>query len=376
MNTASAARVRLDSLTGLRFYAALIVVLFHASKYLEPAAPAAAVFGLGYTGVSFFFILSGFVLAWSYKPGLPRKQFYWRRFARIWPLHALTTVLAAVAAVFVTGAALNWSALPAVLTLTQSWFPAGDIRYGFNGVSWSLSCEMFFYLLFPLIYPRLRVVRPGHAIVWIAVTMVAVAASCVLIFPTSQLGYLLYTLPAFRLGEFMMGICLAVLVKSGWTPKFASQHAFATTAVMYALIMAATNIVLHDPERMPYVVADLWMLPGFVAIIAAMACRDMRASGGHLANPYVVQLGLWSFALYLVHEILILAVAPLINALPPAAGIALGLGTVVVAVAASGALYEGFERPIEDRIRTWVGRGSSGPARGRRALVDSSGPLV
>ncbi|WP_189075346.1 acyltransferase family protein [Paenarthrobacter nicotinovorans] len=361
--------MRLDSLTGLRFYAALIVVLFHTAKYLEPAGPASKVVGLGYTGVSFFFVLSGFVLAWSRKPGLPNSQFYWRRFARVWPLHALTTIFAMVTALFITGATINWAALPAVLTLTQGWFPAGDIRYAFNGVSWSLSCEMFFYLVFPFAFQALRFLRPARVMVITAVSMVGVAGICVLVFPTSQLGYLLYTLPAFRLGEFIIGICLATLIKNGWTPKFTLSHALLFSAGLYAMIMLATDVALKDPERMPYVVADLWMLPGFAAIIAAAASRDIRATGGHFAARPIVKLGEWSFALYLVHELFILSAAPAINRLPNVAGILASGVVLIAAVLGSAALHEWFERPVEKQIRHWAGRGAVRPSRGRRAFV-------
>ncbi|MBT2549596.1 acyltransferase family protein [Arthrobacter sp. ISL-65] len=51
---------------------------------------------MGQAGVTFFFLLSGFVLAWSMNPSTSKRQFYWRRFARIWPLHALTALAAVV----------------------------------------------------------------------------------------------------------------------------------------------------------------------------------------------------------------------------------------------------------------------------------------
>lgn len=78
---------RLDSLTGARFVAALAVFLFHAGGIF----PAEGVFGKalafisrdGGIGVDFFFVLSGFVLAWSWRPGSSVKAFYRRRFARL-----------------------------------------------------------------------------------------------------------------------------------------------------------------------------------------------------------------------------------------------------------------------------------------------------
>lgn len=82
----------LPSLTGLRFFAASMVVLLHAAQRFDPISGMTHVVGFGYIGVSFFFMLSGFILAWTAREVDSPMQFYWRRFARVWPLHALTWV--------------------------------------------------------------------------------------------------------------------------------------------------------------------------------------------------------------------------------------------------------------------------------------------
>ncbi|WP_368784602.1 acyltransferase family protein [Arthrobacter sp. 4R501] len=89
-----APRTQLNSLTGLRFFAAMAVVLYHVHLYFPAVSDSLAIFGYGYTGVSFFFILSGFVLAWSHRPNFRPGRFYWNRVARIWPLHLLTMLVA------------------------------------------------------------------------------------------------------------------------------------------------------------------------------------------------------------------------------------------------------------------------------------------
>ncbi|MBB5642383.1 acyltransferase family protein [Cryobacterium roopkundense] len=78
----------------MRFYAALIVVIMHATHMLHPGELVTRAFGMGAVGVSFFFILSGFVLTWSRKSSLPNRKFYQNRFARIFPLHFLTWIAA------------------------------------------------------------------------------------------------------------------------------------------------------------------------------------------------------------------------------------------------------------------------------------------
>ncbi|WP_231738391.1 acyltransferase [Kocuria rosea] len=327
--------------------------MLHASQQLEPMAGTDSVVGFGYTGVGFFFVLSGFVLAWSRNPGLSKGQFYWRRFARVWPLHALTTLLAVPVALF-TGAGLAWAALPFVLTMTQSWAPPGELRYAFNGVSWSLSCEVFFYLLFPaLVGPISQRIRLMPAIAGAFLAMGVLGAIGVIALPSEVLGYLFYTMPPFRLGEFIIGICLALALQRGWRPRFTVGQALVGAVLMYAVLMAGMLLTFGEPARLPYVVADLWMLPSFMAIIVAAAAGDINNDGGFLRSSVLVRLGQWSFALYLIHELILKTAGLWVDSLNPGMGAFAALVVVAVAVGASGVLYEWFERPVESRLRKW-----------------------
>src|SRR5436305_1921821 len=141
--------VRLDALTGLRFWFAFLVVCHHSlNRWFGPGARVVSDFG--YIGVDFFFVLSGFVLAWSARPDVGPLRFWWNRFARIWPLHLTTLLLALALGVAVASGGV--AALLPNLFLVQAWWPQPDVYFGFNAVSWSLSCEVFFYLCFPLLF--------------------------------------------------------------------------------------------------------------------------------------------------------------------------------------------------------------------------------
>ncbi len=365
--------MHLRSLTGLRLYAATAVVLYHLHLYFSPLRDGLSPFAYGFTGVSFFFILSGFVLAWAHQNGDRPQRFYWNRFSRVWPLHALTTLLAIFVPPLSTPTTV-WPALPFVLTLTQSWAPIGGYVATFNGVSWSLSCEAFFYLLFPvLIGPIGRRRRLPLVVGLVYGAMAAVALSTMVSLPEPSANYLLGTIPLYRLGEFVVGICLAVLIKRGWRPRFGLRRAVCFAAILYAMLIAASYVTSGGPGDVPIAYANLTMIPGFAAIIAAAAANDLGGTGSALGSTTMVRLGRWSFALYLIHELVIRTAKPFVDALDAGWALAASAGVVAVSVALSGVLHEFVESPVEKLLRS-LGREKKAAAVPARDRV--SGPTA
>jgi peptidoglycan/LPS O-acetylase OafA/YrhL len=80
--------------------------------------------------------------------------------------------------------------------------------------------------------------------------------------------------------------------------------------------------------------------------ILAFARRDLEQAGGWLGSSVLVRLGQWSFALYMVHELLLRAAHPLMVEHRWTAVL-----FIVLSIGAAGALFEWFERPIEQRLR-------------------------
>src|SRR5438874_2594796 len=119
------------------------------SRSSDPHAQAASpAFRLGACSV-----LSGFVPAWSARPTDTATRVWQRRAARILPTYLVTWLVAGAAASWLIGET-PWRAGAANLLLVQAWIPRESIYFGWNGPAWSLSCEAFFYLLLPLILPR------------------------------------------------------------------------------------------------------------------------------------------------------------------------------------------------------------------------------
>ena len=78
---------QLPELTSLRFFAALAVVLHHVAEVNGQSPFMALCDAFGWLGVTFFFVLSGFVLMWAFDPQITAAQFLIRRLTRVYPLH-------------------------------------------------------------------------------------------------------------------------------------------------------------------------------------------------------------------------------------------------------------------------------------------------
>jgi len=157
-------RPNLPALTSLRFLAAVHVVAFHlqAIDVAFASGPFADFVSIGYIGVHFFFVLSGFIMVYNYAGRPVAKPRFWRaRFARVYPAYAFSLLITApIFAIAITKPEFAFFRFAAdhtlitclaVVGLLQAWIP--DAALSWNPVSWSLSVEAFFYLLFPFLLP-------------------------------------------------------------------------------------------------------------------------------------------------------------------------------------------------------------------------------
>jgi peptidoglycan/LPS O-acetylase OafA/YrhL len=337
-------RPRLDSLTGLRFVAALMVFGNHVADYSIPDARgfAADVFEVGRVGVSFFFILSGFVLTWASADAVGRPTYLWRRVARIHPSHLVTWLPGIV--VFGTGGALLGPLLS--LPLLQAWHPSGPVHFGGNPVSWSLSCEVFFYATFPFLVGPLASL--SHR--WrLGVLGLLVAAAALAPFAASAVApdhvayWAVYVFPPTRLLEFVAGVLLALLLIDGRLPNVSLSAAGAALAGSYLL---ATQLpLIHRPVSVTFV--------PFALLIVAAAQRDLARRPTVAARPAMVRLGEWSYAFYLVHLFALHALDQVVGLTDrsPLAMVALAALALLLAQTLAAALHLAVERPAERWLR-------------------------
>jgi peptidoglycan/LPS O-acetylase OafA/YrhL len=209
-------RRSLSALTGIRFLAAAYVVVYHTklgSALVEHGHLAAGNFFMsGYLAVSLFFLLSGFILAYTYAgqmsgPG-DYRRFWEARFARIWPVYAVSLVLTSA----VHLAFPKPSYMFATLLMLQAWNPFDRAMWGaWNYVCWTLSVEALFYLCFPW-YQRWAETLSFRMQLIVIAGMLAMAVfinSSVYVLGYPSHGALsVIPLPLMRLPEFLAGVGL------------------------------------------------------------------------------------------------------------------------------------------------------------------------
>jgi peptidoglycan/LPS O-acetylase OafA/YrhL len=301
-------------LTSLRFFAAFMVLAHH---YWGFAA--------GYGGVSFFYVLSGYVLTINYRGRVGtadgRLEFWWRRIARIYPLYLLTFLISIP--VLNSGA----HAVPFNVLALQSWIPKEPIYFSFNAPSWSISDEFFFYACFPLLLPLISV-APGKRVGAAAGVLIAVAAATALVHPQGLMDdpthFIFYIFPPMRLVEFTFGIALALRpLKAG-----------GLKAEIGALILALAGIALAYSQLPGSLTASIIFWPGAIAMVAVFSASEGPIAK-LLSRRLFVLLGEASFALYMIHY-------PLRQY-----HFAGSIITAAVAVAGSVVLFLWFEKPAQ-----------------------------
>jgi peptidoglycan/LPS O-acetylase OafA/YrhL len=250
---------RLEALTTVRFLAAVLVVAAHGSSRFGFAPSIAWPYAFA-GAVTFFFVLSGFVLAYNYADlagGAPLRRFYVLRFARVWPLH-----IAGIGIVLALMPPDSWVrpgldlALAAILvvTLTQAWFLLiAGYAGAFNPPSWTLSVDALFYLAFPWLLARMRT-APGRTLALAVAASLACPLVATVLGPlnrgdpvTSWNWYMLdRTFPLARLAEFASAWRSRVCCR-GLSALLPSSRGAAS--VLEAGVLVATGVAMASMHR-------------------------------------------------------------------------------------------------------------------------------
>lgn len=302
-------------LTSIRFFAAFGIVIHHfggsiANLVGAPGAPLIGAFG---AGVKFFFVLSGFILTYSYyekyhktdwhRSSSQLKAYYRSRFFRVYPIYlfalavSIPQIIRNAPTYGAKLSAFDWSVFGiSKITLTQAWLPVLGNNPPMLNAAWSLSCEAFFYLLFPFLFAVLD--RGKNSTLWIVLLGASLFPFTVQPLyaanPEGFGGLFNDWLPPFRTGEFVLGMTAAFLAKrlGGFHPNWNRWLAWLAVPAMwvafgYELIPVRR---LDDALDLLIVATVLvsWLKPGPVLTKA-------------FGTPFWTTLGAASYALYLLH---------------------------------------------------------------------------
>lgn len=321
-------RIRLDSLTALRFFAAAMVVVSHAALFFHFLAKPAIVNLPLAQGVSFFFVLSGFILTYNYPKitGIQAVLSFWRaRLARIWPAHAFALALG----MFLFGlkplAQLGIPAYQNILAhfaMVHGWILQDRFFFTINPPSWSISTEFAFYLLFPLLIWKfeknwaLKLLVAAAAVIGFMVY----GSGANLPENVNPIGLsvrsLMYINPLVRVFEFVLGMsCAAVWMKfrnRAVNPTLVTILEIACIVLIAAYVGNISNVIEPLKARHFGRVLHCWLLYdgncfAFAALIYLCALQKGLVSRV-LSNKFFVYLGEISYSIYLLHMLALMVV--------------------------------------------------------------------
>jgi exopolysaccharide production protein ExoZ len=331
----------LNSLQAGRAVAAIVVAAFHLSVMMgEPRYGGRPQFleytHLGYLGVDFFFVLSGFIILFAHAGDLGRPRrwgaYLWRRFVRLYPVYWLYTgvFLGLVALGAGTAVALPSNPMDYVTALTLVHFTTALPPLP---VAWSLFHEVAFYAVFSLLV--LKVSLGVGAFVLMCVPAIVFfhhpgeaysnvfeiyTATPNLYFVLGMAAFLQYRRAGSGLAELLVGLCLAA-------------------AALAAL------------ERVPRL-APLLLVCGFALALAGIA--KFEGAGRFTVPAFLVFMGNATYSLYLVHESVsgLLLKVLIRSGAYDALGGALAYAAVLVATVGAGCLaYLLVEKPLLAALR-------------------------
>lgn len=322
---------QLDSLTGLRGLAAIMVFCFHFNTFQMVFGPhGGLVFASlprpryltesGNFAVSSFFILSGFVLAFTTREGTTMANFCAKRIGKLCPVYLVTSVLAIVA-ILLIGMPITFQNIVLHLTMLQSWFPFQDIYHGVNPVTWSLSTEAFFYVLFPLALFLVRRLS-SRALWWLFGAAMVLEFTLPLyvssFFSVNTAGHQTYintaanggdvaywftlTFPPYRFLEFLVGMIGCVLMTRGSLPRIRLRWAWLLCGAGYAV-----GTFLPGPlQRTAFGLIPLAVL------VVALAQADLAGDRSPLRRWLFVELGKLSYGMYAIQLLIFLPTYPFV----------------------------------------------------------------
>jgi peptidoglycan/LPS O-acetylase OafA/YrhL len=372
----------LRALTGLRCFAAINIVLFHFSnplwfnfnfyfpvpftaRMIHIPVLFAPIVNAGFISVSYFILLSGFVLGYNYNARardgeLDRKRFWEARFTRIYPIYLLSLLLSmeGLKAEYTTHThAMFWTGLVLTPLLLQGWIPA--VATFLNTPAWTMSAEAFYYAIFPWLArskmpPRIRPYLLKMAGVWL---LGLVPGALYIAFNPDGIAHpdrwsygpwlwaLKYT-PYAHIFSFIFGVMLAnldaMIPRASHVRLWLGLIGFAGLYGILSLGPLVPYAIIHDGLLMPLFALIVLGLAGENLLARALGVRPLVFVGEASYCLYLLHFTLWN----LIHDSHVLETLGLIRFDP-------WLSYVLLIALSLVALYF-VEKPAQRKLREWM----------------------
>ena len=312
---------KISPLTSVRFFLASFVLFHHSVRTFFPVFSGRGAHGvpedfLGIVSfafpvaVSFFYLLSGYVLSLVYLrdgQALNKSRFFAARFARLYPLYFVMLIVA-------TPELLAWEVqrhgmkigmiktvkiFAANVAMAQAWYPRRLLRI--NPPSWSLCGEVFFYMCFPLLGALLWKLRGAR--LWTTALILYIGGQALVWGMRTQLGFeMAMVLPPFHLSTFALGILLArwQTLQQGQKGKGRIRVWQVSAVLGLSVGGVALSACLVPLFRVAAPYNNGLLVPIFAGFIWALSAVSTPLSRW-LCGRWLVALGNSSYALYLMH---------------------------------------------------------------------------
>jgi len=274
-------------LTGVRFFAAAWVVLHHFHPWMLMLCPALkwcdGFTKLGYEAVPFFFLLSGFILSHNYLSDYSlakHPRFIFLRFARLWPVHAVTLFLLILTPGMLAMNGDRLKSLVEELLMVRSWFESTAM---WNAPAWSISAEWFAYIfVFPLAYFLLRRIRSAAVLAVLVTLCLAAQTSPLRNYIPNRCGAIFFL--------FLAGCGLYQLRRQ-------STKVPAVAIVNTGLILFAAYILFNK------YLSEFFLYAAFALLIFGLS-YERGSLARLLSTRAIVYGGLASYSLYMTHYVI------------------------------------------------------------------------
>lgn len=303
--------MKLDQLTFTRYIAALTVVFFHFGQQAFPATNMwwHPVVTAGPIAVSFFFVLSGFIMAVAYyqpdRPNLNKGKYWLARFARIYPVYLLALVLMILANLKTDGR--DSAAVGLSLTMLQAWLPGYAMVL--NSPGWSLSVEALFYLSFPFLLSfvhtkSLRTLTLITLVLWLGTQLLQIILHNSVSYEAKGLLHqFIYYHPLMHMSTFMLGLVVGIAFCKGQFNQFNQSWNGLAILGLTVLVILLLAYEASFEKTLGFLIDynNGLIAPIFLAILVLLAVNNSWTKH-FMSLPFLVLLGEASYSLYILQR--------------------------------------------------------------------------